>query len=39
VTPLEDQIAKVTIEVIDEGIGLSKEDIKNLFSPFFKTSD
>jgi len=26
---------KITIEVIDEGIGLGKEDLKTLFSPFF----
>ena len=29
----------VSIEVSDKGIGINEIDLKNLFSPFFKTSD
>jgi signal transduction histidine kinase len=29
----------VKIRVTDEGIGISKEDVKNLFKPFFKSTD
>ena len=28
-----------SIEVTDKGIGINELDMKNLFSPFFKTSD
>jgi len=29
----------VEISVIDQGIGISEEDQKNIFKPFFKTKD
>ena len=27
------------IRVVDKGIGISQQDLKNLFTPFFKTTD
>jgi len=30
---------ELQIKVIDEGIGIPKEDLPNIFNPFFKSSD
>lgn len=35
----QSDLIHVLIEVKDTGIGISAEDRKNLFKPFFKTSD
>ena len=39
--PLDLQSRKITvfIKVTDKGIGISSQDIKNMFKPFFKTTD
>ena len=39
--PLDFLSRKVTIfvKVIDKGIGISSQDLKNMFTPFFKTAD
>ena len=31
--------AVIKIQVIDQGIGISEDDLKNLFTPFFQTKD
>jgi signal transduction histidine kinase len=30
---------KLTVKVIDEGIGISQQDLKNIFTPFNRTKD
>lgn len=29
----------ISFNVIDNGIGMTEKDVKNLFTPFFKTED
>ena len=36
-TSYSDVNTKISIEVADEGIGMTKEDTANLFTPFFKS--
>jgi signal transduction histidine kinase len=35
--PSED--VELQIKIIDEGVGIPKADLPNIFSPFFKSSD
>ena len=36
---LEDSLVLVQISVKDYGIGIKEEDMRNLFKPYFKTTD
>jgi signal transduction histidine kinase len=39
VKDISDKKVQVEIKVQDYGIGMNEEDIKNLFKPYFKTTD
>jgi len=37
-TPAEGKKALIMIDVCDQGIGIHKDDLRNLFKPYFKSS-